>query len=210
MLVPLAVVSWAVATLAFLLLAVLAAFFDRFPADERIAHAIQGIDVPAFGGFMAFVNHLGDGVIAVLLMLGVAVAFAVARRGWEAMVVILMAAPRATSVVIKEIVGRPRPSPHLINVSHQESDYSFPSGHTVGTAALFVALFFLIPAVVPWRFVRWLLQAGCVLVVLAAGPARVYVGVHWPSDVFAGYLLALIFLVPVFLVYLAYRQHENV
>ena len=68
-------------------------------------------------------------------------------------------------------------------------------------AAFYGLLFFLIPIVVPWRPLRWVLQAGCLLVVLAGGPARVYVGVHWSSDVLGGYLVALLFLLPALAVY---------
>ena len=114
---------------------------------------------------------------------------------------LLTFAPRGANSLLKDWVERPRPSDELVDVSTDASGFSFPSGHTVGTAALFGVLFFLLPALVPWRPLRWALQVGCLLVVLAAGPARVYVGAHWPSDVLGGYLLALLFLVPVLVVY---------
>ena len=68
-------------------------------------------------------------------------------------------------------------------------------------AAFYALLFFLIPIAVRWRPLRWVLQAGCLLVVLAGGPARVRVGVHWPSDVLGGYLLTLLFLLPALAAY---------
>jgi undecaprenyl-diphosphatase len=115
--------------------------------------------------------------------------------------VLITIGPRIANSIVKEAVQRPRPSAHLLHVSQRDSGYGFPSGHTVGTAVLFGVLFFIIPAAVPWRPVRWLLQLGCLLLIASAGPARVYVGVHWPSDVLASYLLALLFLMPVFLAY---------
>ena len=197
---------WLAGALLLSVLAVFAAFFDRFPADERIAHAMQDIDVPAFGGFLDFVNALGHSWLAIVLVLALTVGFAWARAGSEAVLVFLTLVPRGANVLLKGWVERPRPSEELVEVSSSASGFSFPSGHTVATATLFGVLFFLIPVVVLWRPLRWTLQAGCLLMVLAAGPARVYVGVHWPSDVLGGYLLALLFLAPVVAAYRALRS----
>ncbi len=200
---------WVVSALLLCFFAFLAAFYDRFPSDERIAHATQGIDVPAFGGFLAFVNVLGNTWLYVALTLTLTVAFVLVRAGSEAVLVLLTFIPRGLNSLLKGWVERPRPSPDLVEVSHDASGFSFPSGHTVGTAVLFGALFFLIPVVVPWRPLRWALQAGCLLAVLASGPARVYVGVHWPSDVLAGYLLALLFLAPLLVAYWRLRRRPD-
>lgn len=189
---------WAAVALLLVVLAAFAAFYDRFPSDERIAHATQDIDVTAFGGFLAFINALGSVWLYLALTLTLTVAFALARAWSEATLVLLTFAARGMNSLLKDWVERPRPSPDA-------SGFGFPSGHTVGTAALFGMLLFLIPAVVPWRPLRWTLQAGCLLMVLAAGPARVYVGAHWPSDVLGGYLLALLFLAPVLAAYRALR-----
>ena len=194
---------WVALALLFVALSAFAAFYDYFPADERIAHEIQDIDVPAFGGFVDFVNTLGDAWLYVSLTLLAAIAFATMRAGWASAAVLLTFAPRALNSVLKDLIERPRPSPELLDASNDASGFGFPSGHTVGTAALFGVLFFLIPAAVPWRPLRWLLQLGCLLLVVAAGPARVYVGAHWPSDTLGGYLLALLFLAPLAVAYAA-------
>lgn len=193
---------WCLLVAFFVALAVSAIFYDRFPADERVAHAIQNIDVPALGGFFDVVNFVGNGWFAVPFAVVVAFGFAVQRSWWEAALLPLTLVPRAINSIVKDVVDRPRPSPDLLHVTGDASGPGFPSGHTVGTAALFGLLFFLIPAVVPWRPLRWALQLGCLLAVAAAGPARVYVGVHWPSDTLAGYLLALLLVGPLATAYL--------
>lgn len=200
---------WVAAALFLAVLALFAAFFDRFPSDERIAHAIQGIDVPAFGGFLDFVNFLGDRWPSAALVLLLTVGFAMVRAGSESVLVFLTFAPRFLGSLLKDVVERERPSPELVEVTSGASGFSFPSGHTIGATVLYGVLFFVIPVVVAWRPLRWTLQVGCLLMVVAAGPARVYVGVHWPSDVLGGYLLALLFLVPVLAVYRALRTGSN-
>ncbi len=194
---------WAVLGAVFLVLAIFARFYDYFPSDVFIAHRIQNIDVSGFGGYVDFVNFIGGDVFYVILVLIIAAAFALARSWFEAGLLLITIGPRVANSIVKQAVERPRPSPDLLHVVHHDSSYSFPSGHTVGTAALFGVLFFVVPAVVSPRPLRWLLQLGCLLLIASAGPARVYIGVHWPSDVLGGYLLALLFLLPAFLAYRA-------
>ncbi len=187
---------WLATAVFFLFISVCAYFYDYFPADVRIAHAIEGVDVPAFGGFMHFMNVIGDTKMYIIFVLGFAIGLAVLRAGWESVLVLLTVVPNGAGVVMKDWVRRPRPSPRLIHVSAHEAEFSFPSGHTLKTAAVFLVLFFVIPAVVPWRPARWALMAVCLLFIVAAGPARVYVGAHWPSDVLGSYLLAFLFMAP--------------
>lgn len=205
---PWAVALWSAAALAFALLATLAAFYDRFPGDEPLADALQDTGVPVLGGFFDVVNALGDWSFYFPFVLLAVLAFAVRRAWLEALLMLLVFAPRAANSTLKEWIERPRPSADLVNVSDSAANFSFPSGHVVATATLFGLLFFLLPGLVPWRPVCRLLQACCLLAVSAAGPARVYVGVHWPSDVLGGYLLALLFLVPVIALYRALRPES--
>lgn len=187
---------WSIVGATFVVFAVFARFYDYFPSDIYIAHHIQSIDVPAFGGYVNFVNFIGNDVFYIVLTLLVAGAIVLLRAPIEAVLVLLTIGPRLLNSAAKGAVARPRPSADLVEVAQHDGGYGFPSGHTVGTAALFGVLFLVLPAVVPSRPLRWLLQLGCLLLIVSAGPARVFVGVHWPSDALGSYLLALIFLIP--------------
>ena len=200
---------WLALALFALFMSVCAYFYDYFPADVRIAHAVQDIDVPAFGGFMDFMNVLGNTTTYVILVVAFTVALAVVRAGWESTLVLLTIVPTTLGTLMKDWVERPRPSAELVDVSANAGGFSFPSGHTLKTGALFLVLFFVIPALVPWRPVRWLLQAVCLAFVAAGGTARVYVGVHWPSDTLASYLLVLLFLGPPLALYLLVRRQRE-
>lgn len=202
------VALWAACAIAFALLATSAALHDRFPGDEPLADALQDAGVPVLGGFFDLANTLGDQAFFFPFVLLLAVAFAVRRAWLEAVLVLLVFVPRNFNDTLKSWIERPRPSADLVDVSDSAANFSFPSGHTVSTAMLFGLLFFLLPALVPWRPVCRLLQACSLLAVAAAGPARVYVGVHWPSDVLGGYLLALLFLAPALAVYRSLRPQD--
>lgn len=189
-----------------MLVALLAHFYDRFPGDERITDAFQDADIVALGGYLSFVNSLGDTWLHAALLAAFVVLLGLMRAGTESVLALYTLVPSLLNGVIEDWVQRPRPSEDLVAISDNVSGFSFPSGHSVSTSALFLVLFFAVPAVVRHKLLRWILQAGCLLMILSAGPARVYIGAHWTSDVLAGYALVALMVVPLLLVYLPRRS----
>lgn len=96
----------------------------------------------------------------------------------------------AAVAVTKHIVGRARPPVDLHLVS--ESNASFPSGHATHSAAVLLSVAFVVAVVVLRRLiVRALVVLAAGLVTGAIGASRLVLGVHWPSDVLAGWALGL-------------------
>ncbi len=85
----------------------------------------------------------------------------------------------------KLLFGRPRPAlvDHLVEVR----GLSFPSGHATNSAIIYLTIALLVSQVVPGRHTRAYILSVAVLLVGIIGISRVYLGVHWPSDVLAGW-----------------------
>jgi membrane-associated phospholipid phosphatase len=96
-----------------------------------------------------------------------------------------------------------RPRPELWLVIDPRSDYSFPSGHAMGTMALYAAIVVLLWHT-KWR-VPWII-GGAALVFLV-GLSRVYLSMHYPSDVLCGWLASLSWVVGLDLIRRARRPH---
>ena len=136
----------------------------------------------------------------VLPLLAVAVAFFY-RRGWRLSAILLLVSTGGSAVlttVLKSVFERARPE--LFDSGYQASFYSFPSGH----ATVAVGFYGMLTLVLAYRLrgiARWVLVIFGILVVLVIGFSRLYLGVHYPTDVLAGYLAALLWLVCVGAVY---------
>lgn len=96
------------------------------------------------------------------------------------------------SAVIKHWVERPRPE----LVSHEAAIYSasFPSGHTLMATTVYVTFAMLIAADFPERRLRDYLLGVAWVVSFAVGASRIYLGVHWPSDVLAGWCIGALWM----------------
>ena len=103
------------------------------------------------------------------------------RRADALWLALMMAGGTALNLILKQIFAAPRPDllPHL-DIVHS---YSFPSGHAAGNMMMFGALAMLMG----WRSVYW--AAGVMIALI--GASRVWLGVHWPSDVTAGWIEGL-------------------
>ncbi len=155
----------------------------KAPFDDPLLLALHRHATPALDGlavFFTIVGNTGPMIAAGVLIAG-ALAWAGRRRDAGLFVAGLGGSMLLTQL-IKYTVQRPRPA--LWVSLRPEHTFSFPSGHAMDTAALAAALFFALP-----RHRRWWALAP--LFALAVGGARMYLGVHYPSDVLAGWSSAV-------------------
>ena len=178
------------------------AFFEL--ADEVLEGDSRGFDRAVLlwihdtfpdwlDGPMRLVTALGN-VYVVVPLIAVAV-FVFYRGGWRLSAVLLVVSTGGSIVlttVLKGVFQRTRPE--LIESGYQASFYSFPSGH----ATVAVGFYGMLTVILAYRLrgaARWAVALCGFLVVLLIGFSRLYLGVHYPTDIIAGYLSALLWLV---------------
>ncbi|MEQ8850021.1 phosphatase PAP2 family protein [Botrimarina sp.] len=166
---------------------------DRF--DERLLLAMRNTEdlgdpigprwvEEAMRDFTA----LGGVVISTLVTAGAVALLALKRKASMAIFLALAVATGVTlCLFLKSAYDRPRPqlAPHGSHVYTK----SFPSGHTMTAATAYLTLGVMLARVQRRRSVKWFLVASAVAVTLLVGLSRVYLAVHWPSDVLAGWAL---------------------
>ena len=136
--------------------------------------------------FMKFVTFLGNGGWFWILCAVVLLAIPKTRKTGYAAVLSLIFGVIVTNLLLKNIVARPRPFAEieaLIPLIAKPTDFSFPSGHTTASFAVALVMLRMLPK-----------KIGIPAVVLAALVAfsRLYLGVHYPTDVLAGFVVALV------------------
>ena len=194
-------IAWIAAVCLFGVMCGFAAVTDRFPGDLTLARHIQDLDDAGFGPLASFTNTAGDTLWGAVITLAFAGVFVGLRRFPESAALVLTFVPRGLRQLLVMIIARPRPSTGLLQVRDHASGFSFPSGHATGVMLLYGALFLVAGALFPQRGARALFRILCVFMIVATGLARVYAGVHWPSDVIGGYVFGLIALAPIMFLY---------
>lgn len=177
----LAVLSW------------LAAHHDSFGWDLELTKAVQRIDSMAFERLSRAAtdsssHYIPAWLVATSLLLMLRrprFAFFAAASGWT----------HVLGGILKLLVDRPRPSADLIETVRLETKFSFPSGHAEWVMGFEGFLVFLV-----WQSTRNpLLRSASLLAWFAhlafTGIGRVDQGLHWPSDVLAGYLVGAVALI---------------
>ncbi|MFT8246902.1 phosphatase PAP2 family protein [Roseomonas sp. BN140053] len=129
----------------------------------------------------------GHAILAGVTLAVVGFLFLTRKRGAAALVLGAVAGGMLLSSLLKVVFQRPRPDlvPHAVEVYTA----SFPSGHAMLSAATYLTLGALLFRVADgWRVRAYVLSLA-ILTTLLVGASRVYLGVHWPTDVLAGWCL---------------------
>lgn len=135
-------------------------------------------DLTALGGFT---------VLTLVVIAAIAVLLVYHRHRQASVFAAIVVIAQVASETIKAAVGRPRPM--FITQYDLVASTSFPSGHSMMAPAVYFTLAIIIAAGEIKRGARALLIGGSIFLVAAIGISRVYLGVHWPTDVIAGWTL---------------------
>ncbi len=157
--------------------------------DSYIRAAVHAWTTPALTRFMFAATWMGSVGLAVIAIL----AFALFRHFlWRRAAIWLLVTVAGASVLViglKSAFHRPRPVPFFGPVPHT---YSFPSGHSLFSFCFYFVLAGLLVDRAESLALRILIWTTAAALVFSIGLSRIYLGVHYPSDVLAGYLAGAI------------------
>ncbi len=173
--------------------------------DSAIISYIQGLESPGLTVVMEVFTTIGSvPVVLPLSLLVLLILYKLLRHRKE---LILFAAVMIGSPILNQLLKvffqRARPD---LNRLIEIGGYSFPSGHAMNAFTLYGILTFLLWRHIPVRWGRTILLLFSTVFILAIGISRIYLGVHFPSDIIGGYLAASFWLAVSIWVFQRYKE----
>ena len=162
--------------------------------DYKIGSFFYDLRTPMLTTVATLITKIGDVESQVIITALAVLALFIAKKWrtglWFGVTVLIGAA--LLNAFIKNIYQRVRPEEinHLI----EQSGYSFPSGHSMGSIIVFGSFIFLAFRYFKSKTIKWGLSIFFSLLILLIGLSRIYLGVHYPSDVIAGFSLGFAWL----------------
>lgn len=168
---------------------------DTFAIDRAIVTGLRTAADPAIPigphwlqAWLTDYTALGGAPVLTLITVVVVGLLAALRKyAMATFVAVAISGGAILSFLVKALYNRPRPEivPHLVEVTSP----SFPSGHAMNSAIVYLTLAVLLARSLEGRRVQVYLIGMAIALALTIGATRVYLGVHWPSDVLAGWAI---------------------
>ncbi len=165
-------------------------FYDKLHViDDFIYKYISLLKNPILTVFFKIITNFSSALVLILLTILSFIIFKNKRYG--TFISINLISITTLNQILKLIFARTRPLDLMII---EESGYSFPSGHSMASMAFYGFIIFLV-----WKYVKtnkkWIYTIVLSLLILLIGISRIYLGVHYASDVLAGFILTLAYLI---------------
>lgn len=167
-------------------------YFDDVIKYDILARKIfvDTIRSDAITNIMKFITFFGSGTVLITISIVSIFVFKNKRKGICICSNLLIST--LLNQILKFIIQRPRPRGYNLII---ESGFSFPSGHSMISAAFYGYIIYLIFTHIKNKKLKIFLSIITFLLVISIGCSRIYLGVHYASDVLAGFILAIIYLV---------------
>lgn len=169
-----------------------AAIRSLLSLDRSLLLAIHRLSNPLLDSLMIFITYLGSRYVVGVLFPLAFVIFAW-QRLWQSALSLTVATVGVgfIDLVMKAESARPRP---LLFRVIPETGFSFPSGHALLATVFYGMIAFILYTRARSKVSRILVVSSTAALVLLIGFSRLYLGVHWPSDVLGGYIVGLVWL----------------
>lgn len=161
--------------------------------DRTVTDFIISFRTPGLNKFFQFITDAGDLYGYIIATAIAAVFFFLKFRNWKIILELLSVTILAalSNIALKRVINRARPDiEHLVVVE----SLSYPSGHAMSAMAFYGFLIYLSFRIKMAKWLRTLFCFLCVFLILGIGISRIYLGVHFPSDVLGGYMAGLIWI----------------
>lgn len=173
--------------------------------DSKVITAVQGLETPGLTEVMKFFTFIGSTKVVIILSL--VLLFFLYKVLHHRLELILFASviggAGILNGVLKHLFQRARPNLHrLIEIG----GFSFPSGHAMSAFALYGVIAFLFWRHISTRIGRTILIIVSCFMIFAIGISRIYLGVHYPSDIIGGYFASGFWLSAAILVFQFYKE----
>ena len=164
------------------------------PMDQAFTAWIYAFRSETLTPLVTFITHLGDAWAYVIIVPVIGGFLYFRGYTWRLIIqgVLVLLSASLLNVWIKNEISRPRPAEAERLV--EAHSFSFPSGHSMSAIAFYGFLIYLTFKLVENRFLRYTLILFEILLILSIGMSRIYLGVHYPSDVLAGFTAGLFWL----------------
>lgn len=162
--------------------------------DRKVTDFVISFRTPQLNKIFQFITNIGDLYGYLFLTALCTILFLIKFRNWRYVleIVFVLAISGLANVALKQVIDRARPdAEHLVSVA----TLSYPSGHAMSAMAFYGFLIYLFYNFKLNVWVKTLTILILGLLILAIGVSRIYLGVHYPSDIAGGYIAGFIWVI---------------